>query len=125
MRWNHHLNNHFGSCRLLGKGYDPYRKRDIEVRALPGEFELVGITDGTDSFVTGVNTPFLAPYKRLLDEIRQGNNPQVITTRGRRERASLEEGPAPETEVRVRRARAQLDDDDVEIRPRTRRSVSA
>ena len=53
-KWNHHFANHFGSCMLLAKARDEHRNRDVEVRMLPGEFEVVGVTDGTDAWIAPV-----------------------------------------------------------------------
>jgi hypothetical protein len=78
MRYNHHLQNHFKSCRLLKRGRDPHRERDVEYRLLPGEFEVVGIFDGVDSFVAQVSKEFMPDIFRIMEQIREGQDPPAI-----------------------------------------------
>lgn len=79
MRYNHHFQNHFGSCVLLAKAHDPYRNRNVELRLLPGEFDVVGVTDGTDCWIAPVvNDPFSVGIGRIIDTIRQtGQLPNI------------------------------------------------
>lgn len=70
-RYNHHLNTHFRSCHLLAKAYDPYRERNVEVRLIPGEFDVVGVSDGVDAWVCPTSIdPFGINLVKILDTIR-------------------------------------------------------
>ncbi len=82
-RYNEMMNNHFSSCPLLAKAYDPYRERDVQIRMIPGDFSIVGITDGTDAWIcpTCID-PFGINLEKILDGIRNG-------------------GPAPKVDLRV------------------------
>lgn len=89
-RFNGHFANHFSSCLLLARAHDPYRQREVQLRLLPGEFDYVGITDGTDAWIAPVaGDPFSVGIKRILDELRQGKMPTVPAALVRRERKQL------------------------------------
>jgi hypothetical protein len=76
-RYNQLLQTHFSSCLLLATARDKHRNRDVQLRMLPGEFEYVGVTDGTDSWIAPVaGDPFSVHIKRILDNVRQGSMPQ-------------------------------------------------
>lgn len=73
MRYNRHFENHFGSCVLLAKTHDPYRDRDVQLRLIPGEFDVVGVTDGTDAWVAPVSgDPFSLGISRIIESVRAG-----------------------------------------------------
>lgn len=78
MKYNHYFANQFGSCRLLKTGRDPHRNRDVRIYALPGEFEVVGMTDGVDSWIAPVATGFLEDVRKLLNRIRSGEDVRAI-----------------------------------------------
>jgi hypothetical protein len=43
---------------------------------LPGEFEIVGVSDGTDAWIAPVSgDPFSVSVKRILEDIRSGKMP--------------------------------------------------
>lgn len=70
-RYNQHMNNHFSGCRLLAKAYDPYRFRNVELRLIPGEFDVIGITDGVDAWVSPTCIdPFSVGLPKLIEEFR-------------------------------------------------------
>lgn len=130
MSFNVHLRSQFSGCRLLGNGHDPHRNRDVRFYAIPGQFDVVGITDGAESFIAPASSPFLAPYKKALDDLHQGKEPQPINTPRRRERHSFEEAPRAEArpaepESNPRRRERHSFDEEPEIRPRARRSLSS
>lgn len=83
MRYNHHIQAHFGACVLLAKAHDPHRARDVRVHALPGEFDVVGISDGTDAWVApAVCRPFGVDTVRLLAQLRDtGMSPRSARVR--------------------------------------------
>lgn len=111
-RFNHYFNTHFSSCVLLAHAHDPYRQRDVQLRLLPGEFDVVGVTDGTDAWVAPVvGDSFRVNIKRILDDIRAGK-PHVAEPMKRRERKQLmappPEPPASEPSGGAPRVRRQL-----------------
>lgn len=83
-RYNHLFANHFGSCRLLKVGRDPHRERDVKIYAIPGEFDVVGISDGTDSWVAPVATGFLEDVRKILVRIQAGEDVKPLVSAGRR-----------------------------------------
>lgn len=97
-RYKHHFENHFASCILLAYARDPYRNRDVQLRALPGEFDHVGVSDGTDSWIAPVaGDPMRVGVARILENLRLGIMPKPEKpVQGRRQRAHLiEQPPAP------------------------------
>jgi hypothetical protein len=102
-RYNHHFANHFSSCVLLACARDPHRDRDVQLRLLPGEFDVVGVTDGVDSWVAPVaGDPFSVNIQRILADIREGK-PHVPPLPRQRERKRLlttAAAPAPSRERR-------------------------
>lgn len=84
MRYNHHFSNQFSACRLLKTGRDPHRERDVKIYAIPGEFDVVGITDGVDSWVAPVATGFLEDVRKMLQRIQAGEDVQPTTSPRRR-----------------------------------------
>ena len=104
-RYNHHLMNHFGACRLLKSAHDPHRDRPVKIYAIPGEFDVVGITDGTDAWIGPVSTGFLEDVRKMLQRIQAGDD-VVVSPTGRRVIARLPEPhqlPVSETAKRIRR----------------------
>ena len=72
-RFNNHFNNNFGSCRCIAKAWDHCRNRDVSIYQIPNEIEVVGIHDGTDSWVAPVRDEiFSVPIAKLMDELRAG-----------------------------------------------------
>jgi hypothetical protein len=48
-----YLNTHFrsGGCRLIARAYDKCRERRVQLYAIPGHYDCVGVSDGTDAWV--------------------------------------------------------------------------
>ena len=107
-RYNHHFANHFSGCLLLAHAHDPYRNRDVQLRQLPGEFDVVGVTDGTDAWIAPVaGDPFSVSVKRILEDLRAGKMPNPRQPLQRRERKQLQP-PEPVQVTPPARARHQL-----------------
>lgn len=103
-RFNHYFQNQFAGCVVLAIGRDESRDRDIRVVALPGEFTMVGLADGVDAWVAGVNSmgsPLIAQAAARLKLLANGTL-HLTPTPGARRRAvlSLEDDP-PQTRVRL------------------------
>ncbi len=78
-RYNVMMNSHFSSCVLLAKAHDPYRNRDVQIRMIPGDFSIVGVTDGTDAWICPTSIdPFGINLEKILDTIRNGGAPPKV-----------------------------------------------
>lgn len=83
-KYNHYFQSHFAGCLLLANAFDPHRNRQVELRMLPGEFEIVGVSDGTDAWIAPVSgDPFSVSVKRILENIRNGKMPAQQRQRAR------------------------------------------
>lgn len=72
-RWNQHMTSHFSSCRLLATSHDHCRQRNVRIYMLPGEFTVVGVSDGTDAWIAPVAAdPFSVHVGRILQGIQEG-----------------------------------------------------
>jgi len=77
MSFKHHINNHFNGCVCLANTRDEGRNRPVQLFALPGEFNYVGVSDGTDAWIAPVIAdPFSVNIKRLLDDHAKGTLPR-------------------------------------------------
>ncbi len=102
-KYNHHFKSHFAGCLKLADAYDPHRNRQVELRMLPGEFDVVGVTDGTDAWIAPVSgDPFSVSVKRILEDLRNGKMPAQSRQRTR----VVIEAPqdAPPTQGKARRS---------------------
>lgn len=108
MKYNRYFESQFAGCLLLAKAFDPHRNREVELRMLPGEFEVVGVSDGTDCWIAPVSgDPFSVSVKRILDGIREGKMPAQQRTRVR-----VMVGDAPKTDQEgPRRVRVSVPDE--------------
>jgi hypothetical protein len=52
-KFNLYLNNHFAGygCRLIARARDTSRGRDVTIHAIPGYWDVVGVSDGTDAWI--------------------------------------------------------------------------
>ena len=85
MKYNVYFANHFRDCRLLVRGYDPHRQRQVEVRLIPGEWDVVGISDGVDAWVAPVvvDSPLFQKARHAMADIRAGKDPKPLEARRR------------------------------------------
>lgn len=127
MRYNHHFANHFGSCRLLYEGRDPHRGRDVQVRLIPGEFDVVGVTDGVDAWVASTATApseMFDKVRRIIADIRDGKAPSALVEPRTRRPIHLPTAEAPPP--RERRRITQQDQASTETpAPRIRRAITS
>ena len=73
-----YMTRRFAGCRLIAKSYDEYRKRDVSIFHMPGNFDDVGVWDGCDAWIAPVVAdPFRANVKRILEKIRNGESIDV------------------------------------------------
>lgn len=111
-RFNQYMNSHFSSCRVLAYGRDIYRERDIKLCMIPGIFDSIGVTDGTDAWIAPVvrgHTYFGGPKGQpvdifqMLEDLREGKALPKPMPLVRRERRRIADDAADEAEPRVRR----------------------
>lgn len=101
-RFNTYMNTHFAGCRLLAEGFDACRNREARAFLIPGYFEDVGFTDGTDAWVvplaaescTGAgNLMKGVNLRELVGRILNGESPPVqrMAPQSSRRRIALED----------------------------------
>lgn len=85
MKYNRYFANHFRDCRLLVTGHDPHRQRQVEVRLIPGEWDVVGVSDGIDAWVAPVvvASPLFDKARVVMADIRAGKDPKPMEARRR------------------------------------------
>lgn len=121
------MNSHFASsgCRLIARAHDKCRNRNVSIYALPGYWDCVGVSDGTDAWIApasaglffGTATGDCADLMRRLqagEELPPIPDPPPNALR-RPRIALLDEEP--------RRARVIPVDDDITTPRRTRRAL--
>lgn len=96
MRFNEYFKNHFAGCRVLANARDEHRGRDVKIFQVPGEFDFVGVSDGTDVWIapTGIN-PFSVDVPRILADIRAGKEPPTVQPSMRRRLPPTLTNPLP------------------------------
>lgn len=104
--YKYHISHAFGACRHVANARDPHRERDVKLFHIPGDFTVVGISDGTDNWISPITVdPFSVGIARIFDDIRAGKSVEVTTLSRRRNRIEpqmqLDLSPAPRTRVRV------------------------
>lgn len=104
MRFNHYMANHFSSCTLIARARDLHRNRDVTLHAIPGEWEVVGVSDGVDAWVA----PALPG---LFEGTATGNVHDILR------RMKIGEEPPP---IASKRPRVRLDDPTEPARTRVR-----
>lgn len=69
----YHQKSNFAQCRHIANAYDPHRLRDVKLYHIPGDFTVVGVSDGVDTWIapTACN-PFSVDVVRLYERIRNG-----------------------------------------------------
>lgn len=77
--FKHYFNNRFEGCRLLARARDMHRNRDVLIYLVPGEWEVVGVSDGTDVWIAPiVADPFSVNIKQAVEDIKNGKQPKII-----------------------------------------------
>lgn len=103
-KYNHYLMGHFGSCRLIARAFDDCRNRQVKLYAMPGIYDAVGVTDGTDAWIApAAASPFFrtstgdvtAIMRRLAAGEDPGPVPDAPATAQKRLRARLVHDPDP------------------------------
>lgn len=107
MRFNQYMNAHFrqSECRLIARAHDNSRNRDVCLYALPGHFDLIGVSDGVDAWIApAVPGPFYgnatADCADILRRLKAGE--AIPDVRATRTRVRLEDDPTPQPRSRNR-----------------------
>lgn len=104
MRFNHFMASHFksGGCRLIARARDTCRNRDVELYQIPGEWDVVGVSDGTDAWIApSAASPFFKTATGDVSEIL------------RRMKMGEPLPPVPNAP----RARVRIEEDEIKPRP--------
>lgn len=101
-RFNSYLSQRFEGCRCIAHARDPHRERDVKIYAVPGEFDLVGVSDGTDVWIAPVIAdPFSVSIKRIMEIMKAGGQPPPIHRQRHRVVVPTEVTPQKKERVRV------------------------
>lgn len=132
-RFNSYMNAHFRGCQVLAHAYDKCRQRDVSIHRIPGEWECVGVTDGTDAWIApvirGAQYFHSVDTWQILEDLRNGKTITSPVRPGstRRRIAFEEEGAAPAEEAEPARTaprrRVRIEDEDEQ--PLGRRRIIA
>jgi hypothetical protein len=123
-RFNEYMSSNFrsGGCRLIARARDNCRNRDVTIHAMPGYWDVVGVTDGVDAWVAPASAGLFfgtatGDCADLMRRLQAGEPlPPVPETRSRK-RVILDD---PQPLTAVRRERAQLKEEQVSSKPRAR-----
>lgn len=82
-RYNTYLTDHFRGCKLLAETFDPYRKRQVKLYQIPNYWDVVGVSDGAESWIAPVaGDPLRVNIERILRDIQEGK--RVVPVQGTR-----------------------------------------
>lgn len=107
MKYNHYMNSHFSGCQVIAKARDTCRERDVKIFRIPGYWDVVGVSDGTDSWIAPVSAGlfFRTTSGDVADIMRrlQAGEPlgPIPDAPGRRQRVALIEDELPAARRRV------------------------
>lgn len=101
-RFNAYMSSHYSGCKLIAESEDLFRKRPVRLYLIPGEFEVIGVSDGTDAWIAPVVPQcFRVDVADIVKRIRAGESVPVIRTASRRRVTLVEEEPEPAPRRRV------------------------
>lgn len=112
-RFNVYLNTHFqgSGCRLIARARDTCRSRDVRLYAVPGHFNVVGVSDGIDAWIAPVSAgPFFktatGDVAKIMQALQAGEPPPQVpdAPQHRPRRALLPDGADPPITPPRRRA---------------------
>lgn len=123
MNFKHYMMTHYAGCRLVARGYDPHRERDVRMYQIPGTMDVLGVDDGTDRWIAPLGSPFLDKVADALSAERDGADVAFPILLGQRPNATgrrklLDDAPATQPPPR---ARKQLVDEPAAPQPPIRR----
>jgi hypothetical protein len=99
-----YLNSHFksGGCRLIARAHDKCRDRRVTLHAIPGFWDCVGVSDGTDAWVAPASAGLFfatatGDCADIMRRLQAGEElpPVPDWPEQKRARLPLEDEPAP------------------------------
>lgn len=113
MKFNAFMLSHFktAGCRLIARAHDECRNRDVTLYALPGYWDVVGVSDGTDAWIAPASAGLFfktatGDCADLLRRLRAGDPlPPVPGMPGGRPRVRLADEEQHSTTSRRQRVR--------------------
>lgn len=117
--YTHYFATHFkgSGCRLIARAYDKCRNRRVELHAIPGYHDRVGVSDGTDCWIAPVSAG-------LFFGTATGDCADIM----RRLQAGEELGPVPDwpdvDPTAKKSARVPLEDEELPVRAPTRSRIA-
>lgn len=119
-RFNEYINCHFGGygCRLIARARDEHRGRDVTLHQIPGYWDCVGVSDGTDAWIApAAASPFFrtatGDVADILRRLQAGDPIPVVPDAPPRRRVRLDDATpsqpqADEAAVPQRRSRVRI-----------------
>ena len=110
--FKHYFDSRFSGCRLIAKAFDQHRTRDVSIYLIPGNMEVVGVSDGVDRWVAPVAPElFSVNIQQVVRDIHSGVDIKLPVVAGKPaprtgRRALISEeapNPPPEPETQVLR----------------------
>lgn len=90
------LRSGFVGCHVIAHARDEHRDRDVRIFYYPGDFDFVGVHDGTDTWIAPVSAdPFSVNLIRVMQELRSGKPLHEIKVQRKRVPLVVAEAPAP------------------------------
>lgn len=72
--FNQYLNCHFRNCHEIAGTYSESYKRVVRIFYIPGYYDVVGISDGVDSWIANATASVCGiNVRRILDSIFKTN----------------------------------------------------
>lgn len=107
-KFTSYLNVHFRGlgCRLIARAFDEHRGRRVDISAIPGYWDIVGVSDGTDAWIAPATAG-------LFFKTASGDCAEIM----RRLQAGEELPPIPDAPA-PKRQRLALDEEEPQPRPR-------
>lgn len=108
------INTHFqgSGCRLIARAFDECRQRRVTLHAIPGYYDCVGVSDGTDAWIAPASAG-------LFMKTATGDCADIM----RRLQVGEELPPVPDFPG-PKRGRVALEDPEPQPRPRSRVAIA-
>lgn len=108
-RFNEYMGAHFqqGGCRLIARARDECRQRDVRIYAMPGYWDVVGVSDGTDAWIAPASAGLFfqtatGDCADIMRRLKAGEPIPRVCDHPRRTRVHLDEPTPPRSRERVR-----------------------
>lgn len=129
------INTHFegSGCRLIARAFDKCRQRRVKLYAVPGYWDVVGVSDGTDAWIAPASAGLFMETATgncadLMRRLQAGDELPPVPEwpdSPKRGRVALEDDEEPKPRPTKPRARVSLEEDEPTTPRRTRRAILA